>query len=320
MDDAARFGTALTRRRTLHAAGATAFATLAGCLTNDRSGSRSAVQEYSLDINRIERTPVEYALYEPDDNPLFGDPAETALANVLPDGRHTTYGYQPVPNDGYIKYKESYYQLKYVVTGRQQMERQLVRVDTVPQEQVSDDAILVETLERPSARIIKLLHSYTQSGGGSSTAELLRDDGYVLRRPSERESRLASGELDGQVITMTDSGAWAYRVDVTTEQLTETAHTAFAVEVAGSQSEFREVVFGSRIDAELDPDELTADAREILEGAIAGEPYTEEVPLTASFETLLEALGLSAVDTAANRKLLWYDDELYRYDLYINTM
>jgi hypothetical protein len=99
----------LTRRRALHAAGATAFSTLAGCLTDDRSDSRSAVQEYSLDIDRIEQTPVEYALYEPDDSPLFGDPAETALANVLPDGRHTTYGYQPVPNDGYVVYEGSYY-------------------------------------------------------------------------------------------------------------------------------------------------------------------------------------------------------------------
>lgn len=314
MDDAGRCGMALTRRRTLGAAGAT-LATLAGCLTDDGSDTR----EYSLSIDRIERSPVEHALYEPDDSPLFGDPAETALSNVLPDGRHTTYGYKPVPNDGYVEYEGSYFQLIYVVTGRQQMERQLVRVETVPEEQVPEDAILVDSLERPSARIIKILHSDSQSGGGSSTAELLRDDGYVLRRPSERESRLARGELDGRVVTMTDSGAWAYRVDVTTETITETAHTVMATEVATSQSEFREVVFGSRIDAELTPAELPADAREILDEAIAGGTYTEEAPKTAAFETLLAALGLGAVDTAANGKLLWYDDELYRYGLYSNT-
>jgi len=307
-----------TRRRTLQAAGTAALTALAGCLSGNRSSSQRSTEEYRLTVDRIESSPVEYALYEPDDSPLFGEPAETALENILPEGRHTTYGYEPLPNDGYVEFEESYYQIKHVVTGRQQMERQVVRVDTVPQEQVSDDAILVETLERPSARIIKILHSYTQSGGGSSSAELLQDDGYVLRRPSERESRLASGELDGQVVKMTDSGAWAYRVDVTTEQLTETAHTALAVEVASSQSEFREVVFGSRIDADLSPDELPTEPQEILEQAIAKGTYSEEAPISGAFDRLLDFLGLGTVDRAENGKLLWYDDEFYRYGLYIN--
>jgi len=292
--------------------------TLAGCLSGNRSSSQASAEEYILDIDRIESTPIEYALYEPDDSPLFGEPANTALENILPAGRHTTYGYEPLPNDSYVEYEGSYYQLKYVVTGRQQMERQIVRVETVPQEQVSDDAILVETLERPSARIIKILHSYTVSGGGSSSAELLLDDGYVLRRPSERESRLATGELDGHVVTMTDSGAWAYHVDVTTEQLTETAHTALAVEVASSRREFREVVFGSRIDAELSSDALPAEPQGILEQAIAKGTYSEAAPISGDFDRLLDLLGLGTVDTAENGKQLWYDDEFYRYGLYID--
>jgi len=307
-----------TRRRTLQATGTAALMTLAGCLTDNRSNSQGSTEEYTLDIDRIESSPVEYALYAPDDSPLFGEPAQTALEDILPEGRHTTYGYEPLPDDGYVEYEGSYYQIKYVVTGRQQMERQLVRVDTVPQEQVSDDAILVETLERPSARVVKLLHSYSVSGGESGSAELLRDDGYVLRRPSERESQLATEELDGQVVTMTESGAWAYRVQVTTETITETAHTAVAVEVASSRSDFREVVFGSRIDAELSPDELPAEPREILEQGIAGETYTEETPITEAFDTLLDLLGLGTVETGVNGKLLWYDDEFYRYGLYIN--
>jgi hypothetical protein len=296
-----------------------ALTTLTGCLNDTNFGSQGTTKEYTLDIDRIESSPVEYALYEPDNSSLFGGPAQTALENILPEGRHTTYGFEPLPTDAYVEYEGSYYQTKYVVTGRQQIERQIVRVETVPQEQVPDDSILVETLDRPSARIIKILHSYTVSGGESGTAELLRDDGYVLRWPSERESRLASGELNEQVVTMTDSGAWAYRVDITTEQLTETAHTAFAVEVASSQSDFRKVVFGSRIDTELSPDALPAEPQEILEQAIAEETYTEEAPITEAFERLLDLLGLGAVDTAENGKQLWYNDEFYRYGLYINT-
>jgi len=217
-----------------------------------------------------------------------------------------------------VAHEDSYYQMKHVVTGRTRMDRQLVRVDPVPKEQVPDDAVLIDTLEQPSARTLEILHSYTQTDGQTSTAELLRGDAYVLRRPAERESRLATGNLDGQVVTMTESGTWAYRVRVTRRQIVETAYTALAVEVADSRAQFREAVFGSRIDTELTSAALPTEAQEILDRAIARETYTETAPLSDSFDTVLEALGLGAVDTAVNGKLLWYDEEFYRYALYVN--
>jgi len=183
---------------------------------------------------------------------------------------------------------------------------------------VPDDAVLIDTLEQPSARALKILHSYTHTDGETSTGELLRGDAYVLRRPSERESRLATGDLDGRVVTMTESGTWAYRVRVTREQIVETAYTALAIEVADSRAQFREVVFGSRIDAELTPATLPTDAQEILDQAIARKTYTETAPLSESFDTVLEALGLGAVDTGVTGKLLWYDGEFYRYALYVS--
>jgi len=130
------------------------------------------------------------------------------------------------------------------------------------------------------------------SGGESGTAELLRDDGYVLRWPSERESRLASGELNEQVVTMTDSGAWAYRVDITTEQLTETAHTAFAVgwQAPRATSARLSSALGSiRNSLQM---RCQQNHKEILEQAIAEETYTEEAPITEAFERLLDLLGL----------------------------
>ncbi|QLH80019.1 hypothetical protein HZS55_14750 [Halosimplex rubrum] len=117
---------------------------------------------------------------------------------------------------------------------------------------------------------------------------------------------------------MTESGTWAYRVHVTRKQIVETAYTALAIKVADSRPQFREVVFGSRIDTELAPAELPEAARELLSEAVAQETYTETAPISDAFDTVLEALGLGAVDTAANGKLLWYDEEFYRYGLYIN--
>ncbi|MFC6941254.1 hypothetical protein ACFQE8_14990 [Salinirubellus sp. GCM10025818] len=308
----------LTRRRVLQTGGATALTALAGCTAESLLGSNDDPPEYSLTVDSIDVSPVEHALYEPDDGPLFGAPARSVLDDILPDGRHTTYGFRPLPSDAYVEYEDSYYQTKHVVTGRTGKERQLVRADPVPEEQVPEDAVLIDTLERPSARTLKILHSYTQTDGETSTAELLRGDAYVLRRPAELESRLATGNLDGRVVTMTESGTWAYRVRVNREQIVETAYTALAIPVAGSRAQFRDVVFGSRIDTEVTPAALPRDARDILDQAIEGETYTETVPISEPFDTVLEALGLGAVDTGVNGKLLWYDEEFYRYGLYVN--
>ncbi|MGB9965775.1 hypothetical protein [Halobacterium sp. CBA1126] len=297
--------------------GATILAALAGCATNPFE-SAEPPSEYSLTVESIDASPVEYALYEPDDGVLFGTPARNALDDILPDGRHTSYGYKPLPSDAYVTHDESYYETEHVVTGRTQMKRQLVRVDPLPKEEVPDDAVVIDTLDQPSSRPLKILHSYTQSNGETSNTELLHGDAYVLRRPAERGSRLATGDLAGRVVKMTDSGTWAYRVRVTREPVVETAYTALAIKVADSRSQFRDVVFGSRIDTELTPTDLPTAARDLLNKVIAQEPYTETAPLSDAYETVLEALGLGAVDTIVNGQLLWYDDAVYRYGLYVN--
>jgi hypothetical protein len=308
----------LTRRSLLQSTGVVSLTTLAGCATTDVRGDGDTVTEYTLEIASIDMSPTAYALYEPDEDALFGDPARTALEAILPDGRHTTYGYKPLPDDAYVRHRDTYFQTKHAVTGRDRRSRSLVRIERVPKENVPDDAILLDTLERPSARVLKILHSYTQSDGRGSAAELLHGDSYVLRRPAERDSQLGTGPLDGRVVTMTESGTWAYRIAITTERIVETAYTAFAVQVASSRQAFRDVVFGSRIDAELASDDLPADAADLLERTIDRRSTEETVPLSDSFVTLLEALQLRTVDTGVNGKLLWYDGDLYRYGLYVN--
>lgn len=39
---------------------------------------------------------------------------------------------------------------------------------------------------------------------------------------------------------------------------------------------------------------------------------------TWKYTTLLDALDLEHIETATNRRHLWYDDTLYRYGLYVN--
>jgi hypothetical protein len=178
--------------------------------------------------------------------------------------------------------------------------------------------VVVDSLERPSARALTILHTNTRADGETRSSDLLRGDAYVLRRPAERASRLGTGDLDGRVVTMTEDGPWGYRVDVSRERVTETAHTVLAVPVADSRARFREVVFGSRIDTELAPAALPGEARDVLEEAIARGRYTETAPVSEPLDTVIDALGLGEVDRAANGRLLWYDERFYRYGLYVD--
>ncbi|MFC6723105.1 hypothetical protein ACFQE1_01595 [Halobium palmae] len=305
-----------TRRRLLQLTGTATIAALPGCNSSILTGAKKP--EYTLNIQSIDSSPVEHALYEPGDG-IFGQPARTALQEILPTGRYTTYGYTSIPGNEYVEHDSAYYQTENTVTGRKNMTRTVVRVSTVNKENVPDDAILIDSLDRVNSRVIKILHSYSVSNGESSSADLLHEDAYVLRRPVEKDSRFVTGDLNGRVVTMTESGTWAYRVHVTREEIMEPANTVLSIPVAESREAFREVVFGSRIDSELAPENVSPKARRILNKAIRTEQYTENAPLSPGFERLLDLLGIGNIDSKfVNGQLLWYDDRFYRYSLYIN--
>ena len=307
-----------TRRHLLGTAATIALAGLAGCTSDIAPGSEAST-EYTLSIDTVGASPVEHALYEPSDDALFGDPARAALADIVPDGTHTTYGYTPLPDDSYVDGENAYFQIDTAVTGRREMDRQLVRVEALDDDAVDDDdnPIHVDTLDRPSARTIKILHSHSAAGGAGASADLLRGDAYVLRRPAERESEVADGDLDGAVVTMTEDGGFPYRVSVTTESIRETEYTTRAIPVADDEAGFREVVFAAEIDAEVDGESLSTAARDLLDRTLGGE-HTESTPLSRAFEEVLAALGLATADESLNGELLWYADQLYRCGLYID--
>jgi len=89
----------LTRRRALRTAGATTLAALAGCSSVDPLGADDPAPEYTLHVDSIDASPVAHALHELDGGALFGESTRIALDAILPDGRHTTYGFEPLPSD-----------------------------------------------------------------------------------------------------------------------------------------------------------------------------------------------------------------------------
>lgn len=309
-----------SRRQFLGASAAGLAVGLAGCASLDPLGRSEPQFEYTLNVVHVDSDPVEYALYDPGDDE-FARTANAALDAVLPDGRYTTYGYEPLPSDAYVEHEGRYYRTAVVVTGRERMERTVVRAEKVPEEETPEDALLVEELDRVDARVVKIQHSNVQTGGEGGGADLLTDDGgYVLRWPAELDGQFAAGELDGRVVSMTEDGPWNYRFTTATEPVVETAYTGLAVEVADSREAFREVVFADRVDAEFDPSDLPESVDDIVGRALTSEEYRETTPLSDSYEELLDRLDLSDVDEpgAENGKLLWYDERLYRYGLYVN--
>jgi hypothetical protein len=116
---------------------------------------------------------------------------------------------------------------------------------------------------------------------------------------------------------MKPGGPWNYRIETERRRLSETAYTTLALEVAPSREQFREVVFDTRIDADLSGESLQADVRSTLDRARSRGRYVETTPLSGPFEALIDRLGLGTVDEAANGRLLWYDGSLYRYGLYV---
>ncbi|GAB7013186.1 hypothetical protein [Halolamina salina] len=303
----------VSRRRSLQFAGTAVAAALAGC-SGDVLGNDSSRTEYTLQVYRIATEPVPWALYEPPENELFGDPARAAIDAVVPTGRHVTRGYTPISEGAYVEHDGQYYRIDQFVSGRAVRERPLVRVDTL--DGAPDDAVLLDSLEQPSARPVKILHTYAVSDGASSSASLLRGDAYVMARPAERESRLVD-ELDGRAVRMAADGELAYRVHVERGRVTLTEHTTFATVVADDREAFREVVLGSAVDTDLGAIDLSEDARTLLDRAIQREAYRETGEPSDAFETLLRRLGFSA-DESETGRILWDGQSLYRASFYVN--
>lgn len=306
----------VSRRDSLRLASTALVAALAGC-SSGVLDAEDAQPTHTLDVEPIDEKPVEYALYEPPTGDLFGGPARAALDAILPSGRYRTYGYQSLSEGNYVDHDGSYYRTEQFVTGQQTLTRPVVRVEAVDEDALPDDAVSVDTLDQPSARPLKILHSDAVTDGESGAANLLRDDGYVMTRPAERESRLVTGDLDGRVATMTDSGAWAHRIHVSRESLTLKQHTVLAIEVADSRAAFRDVVLGSRIDADLGNERLSGDGRDLLDQAISRDAYRETGDLSEAFQILLESLGFDTGEPATGR-IVWDGQNLFRASYYVN--
>ncbi|MCU4800057.1 hypothetical protein OB920_06700 [Halobacteria archaeon HArc-gm2] len=302
----------IDRRTALQTVGTAGLAALAGCPLLSTNH-----YEYTLTVDSVDQSLADYALYDPDEESLFDTAARDALDAILPDGRHTTYGYEPLPTGAYVEDGGRYYQTAAVVTGRERMERTLVRADLLELDSVSAETVPLDSLSTVSRRIVENLHEYHATDGAGHSTDLLWDGAYVLRRPAELDSAVTD-EIDDATVAVDPGENSAYRVSLATERITERVVESFAVAVAEDSQTFSDVVLATRIDAEVEGPDLDPGVREALDDVVETGETSETTPLTPSFEGLLERLGLGDVDVGRNGQLLWYDERLYRYGLYVS--
>lgn len=302
----------IDRRTALQTAGTAGLAALAGCplLSSNH-------YEYTLTVEPVGQSPVDHALYDPGEEPLFHEVARDALDAIVPDGRYTTDGFEPLPTDAYVEDGGQFYQTKTTVTGRERMERTVVRADRLEGDSVPDDAVPVDSLSDVSRRIVEVLAGYRATDRSRDPDELRREAAYVLRRPAELAESVGD-ELDGAAVRTGPADDAVYDISFTTERITEPVVESFAVAVATDRQAFHDVVLATRVDAEVAGADLDHEVRRVLDDVVETGETSETTPLTPPFERLVERLGVADVDVSRDGQLLWYDETLYRYGLYVN--
>lgn len=307
------------RRQLLQAAGFATVAGLAGCTMREVLNGADS-ESYHLEIEPFGESLIESTLYEPSTNEPFAEPAETALSAVLPDGEHTTYGFKPTPEEAYVEDDGQFFQLTYVVSGRRAIERDVILLEPLDDETaLPEEPPQPEEFTQTTKRVLTLLHTHHLTGADSPVDDELDNGEYVLRRPAERESRLASGELDETVFAMTDGSAFAYRIHRKTNRLREPRYVLRAIPITDSETEFTETLRATEIDSELNPETLAPGVETIIEEAIM-QSYSEESPISDSFDSTLGLLNVDTAELPLFNAALWYDEAPYRYSvLYENT-
>jgi len=196
------------------------------------------------------------------------------------------------------------------------MDRTVVRADRLDLGSVSAETVPADSLSAVSGRIVEILHEYHATDGSGGSDDLLRAGAYVLRRPAELADSV-SEELDDAAVTMDPGGNWAYHVSLATERITERVVETFAVAVAGDQQTFRDVVPPPASTRKSTTRAWTTRSG-VRSGTSSSSARRARRRRSPPFERLPERLGLGDVGVGRNGRLLWYDERLYRYGLYVS--
>jgi len=305
-----------SRRQTLTALAALPTASLAGCSALQSNDER---QEYTLNLRDLDGSLAEHLLWSPDEIESSRDELEAeARQKAIEDGRYTTYGFSAIGEDGeYTEYEGTYYRLSVVVTGEKPMDRHVLRLRWLgdeDDESVPEPDAAVEDLPAPDRNAAMIAYFAARAREhGDGPDRMTERGGFVYRRNLAAESVLVP---DSEYATLSTHGT-VLRVEASEERSPEPAYSVVATKLGDSMDEYARAVDGARLDVRLDAGDLSGEQRRIFRRA-TGDGYAETTPLDEPFADLLDALGVDDIEGRMARKHLRYDGDDYEYELYVN--
>ncbi|GGO01604.1 hypothetical protein [Haloarcula pellucida] len=305
-----------TTRRAFLGAAATGLTGLAGC---DSLGENDPTVELTLHVDRLDRPLAATLLWTPPERAADHPVQRTrrrAVAAAVDGERVSTYGYGVVPDGEYVEHDGRYYLLHDVITGSERIERSVLRLSWVGR---------VDSEETPEGTPREALPEYDQNAvmpaffaaraeehGGGAPWDFIEQGGFVYRHLDEVESELAP-DPEHEYVAVHGT---VLKVTVAQETLVEPEHTGFATEVADSAAAFDDVADAATVERRLAPDDLGPDVRDLFERVRGLERYSETMPLSDTFESLVETLRMrDALDcTPENCRPRMYETEYLAYD------
>ncbi len=318
----------------------------AGCLgdrplggSDDRGGSGDGDRPLTLALSDEGETLRGGRVTDPtEDDPRWDEPA---FAAVRAGESHTTQYRKPflsrADDPTYAVHEGTYYRLGSVVVDEAETTRAVLRLfddgesdgssgtNGSADEPASDasgvvDADALPEGDRPAVEIAHLAARARGNEGGVPNG-LVQRGGYVYRDEAAASSSTLL-EADGPThVRYRDT---VYRIETARERFYEPVYRATGEPVAESSARMEAILRVALVGARLSPDDLSSDAREVLEEARYG-GYSESHPFSAAYEEVLRALHerpfidgnvrKDAFSGARERELVEYEDRYYDYRL-----
>ena len=293
-----------SRRRVLAAGLAAATGALAGCLDGSVTGGPADSgddQVLVLTLDDAGETLRDGAVSDPAETNPWWD--EAAFAAARDGERYTSQYRRPLPVAGddpaYAVHDGTYYRLDSVVVDEAAATRPVLRLFDIDDADSGAetangtdagggaDAVERQTLPEGDRRAVRIAHFAARARGdaGGVPVGLVERGGYVYRTADAIDaSELLAADGPNRV-AYRDT---VYRVEVTRERFHEPVYRAVAEPVASSPERMEAILRARTVGARLDRDDLSADARLVIEAA-RRDGYEESHPYSDGYAELLRA-------------------------------
>ncbi|EMA61889.1 hypothetical protein C469_06039 [Halorubrum lipolyticum DSM 21995] len=220
---------------------------------------------------------------------------EAAFAAARDGEEYTTQYRKPFPSAAddptYAVREGTYYRLDSVIVDEAEATRPVLRLFDVDGSESGDgegaDAVENEALPEGDRKAVESAHRSARARGNSGGVPvgLVERGGYVYRDADAIDaSELLAAEGPDRV-AYRDT---VYRVEVARERFYEPVFRAVAEPVAESPERMEAILRAHTVGARLTADDLSADAREVIEAARRG-GYEESHPYSDGYAELLRA-------------------------------